>query len=320
MSIESTVYVRGQGSVSTSFADARRAGQESGKLAWVSLVEPDEEDFGVIAESSGLEPRLLEEAARFPHRSGIERHENRLVAVLPMLRVAGEDDNSNGGFGRVESDWVLVFAVEGLNMIVTFSDGGPSVLDRLRRKMEGALDLIAEDSRAVLLGMVSEVVGDYERAVEAIDSRIWDAEVTVMEGKSGDVLRRIHALTSQAVGLQQEIKPLASALERLVEGDTPAVQRQLSRIRHRALRVTEKLDGSRELLSSLLQVNLTVVGQKISAWAAILIVPSLIAGVFGMNFNNAWWTKADHGFEVMIVVMLLISGSLYLWFRRSGWL
>ena len=320
MSIESTVYVRGRGSVATSFADARRAGQESGKLAWISLVRPDDKDFEVLSESSGLEPRLLEEVARFPHRSGIERHETRLVAVLPMLRAAGEDDNSSGGFGRVESDWVLFFAVGGLNMIVTFSDGGPSVLDRLRRKMEGTLDLIAEDSRAVLLGIVSEVIGDYERAVEAIDRRIWDAEVTLVEGKSGDVLRRIHALTSQAVGLQQEIKPLASALERLVEGDTPAVQRQLSRIRHRALRVTEKLDGARELLSSLLQVNLTVVGQKISAWGAILIVPSLIAGVFGMNFNNAWWTRADHGFEVMIVVMLLISGSLYLWFRRSGWL
>ena len=98
------------------------------------------------------------------------------------------------------------------------------------------------------------------------------------------------------------------------------MQRQLSRIRHRALRVTEKLDGARELLSSLLQVNLTVVGQRISAWGAILIVPSLIAGVFGMNFNNAWWTRANHGFETMRVVMLLISETLYHWFRRSGWL
>ena len=196
MSIESTVYVRGRGSVSASFADARRTGQESGKLAWISLVEPDEEDFGVIADSSGLEPRLLEEAARFPHRSDIERHENRLVAVLPMLRAAGEDNNSNGGFGRVESDWVLVLAVGGPNMIVTFTDGGSSVLDRLRRRMEGTLDPITDDSRAVLLGIVSEVIGDYERAVEAMDSRIWDAEVTVMEGKSGDILRRIHALTS----------------------------------------------------------------------------------------------------------------------------
>jgi magnesium transporter len=168
--------------------------------------------------------------------------------------------------------------------------------------------------------MVGEVVGDYERAVEAIDRRIWDAEVTVMEGRSRNVLRRIHTLTSQAVGLQQAIKPLASALEQLTGSDDPVAHRQLSRIRHRALRVTEKLDGARELLSSLLQVNLTVVGQKISAWGAILIVPSLIAGVFGMNFDSAWLTKADHGFEVMLAVMFLISASLYLWFKRSGWL
>ena len=84
--------------------------------------------------------------------------------------------------------------------------------------------------------------------------------------------------------------------------------------------MAEELDGARERLSSLLQVNLTVVGQKISAWGAILIAPSLIAGVFGMNFEGAWLTKADHGFEVMLVIMFLVSGSLYVWFRRSGWL
>jgi magnesium transporter len=179
---------------------------------------------------------------------------------------------------------------------------------------------IAEDARAVLFEIVSEVIGDYEDAVEEIDGRIWDAEVTVLEGRSGDVLRQIHELTSQAVGLQQVLKPLASALEQLTEDDAPVSHRQLARTRHRALQVTEKLDSARELLSSLLEVNLTVVGQKISAWAAILIVPSLIAGVFGMNFNAAWWRQAEHGFEVMIAFMLLVSGALYLWFKRSGWL
>ena len=84
--------------------------------------------------------------------------------------------------------------------------------------------------------------------------------------------------------------------------------------------MAERLDSARELLSSLLQVNLTVVGQKISAWGAILIVPTLIAGVFGMNFEGAWLTKADHGFEVLLAFMLLVSGALYLWFKRSGWL
>ena len=140
-----------------------------------------------------------------------------------------------------------------------------------------------------------------------------------MEGRSGDVLRQIHNFTSQAVGLQQAVKPLASALEQLSDSDAPLTHRRLTRIRHRALRVTERLDSARELLSSLLEVNLTLVGQKISAWAAILIVPSLIAGVFGMNFTNAWWTTADHGFEVMIGFMLLVSGALPL-VQTVGWL
>ena len=157
-------------------------------------------------------------------------------------------------------------------------------------------------------------------AVGAIEGRISDAEVAVMEGKSGDILRRVHALTSEAVALQQAFRPLASAMEQLREDEVPVAYRRLVRIRHRALRVTEKLDGARELLSSLLQVNLTVVGQKISAWGAILIVPSLIAGVFGMNFKSAWWIEADHGFEVMVAVMVLVALSLYLWFKRSGWL
>jgi magnesium transporter len=286
------------------------------------VVEPGEEDFGVIAGGLGWEPRLLQEAARFPHRSDVERHENRLVAVLPVLRDPGEEQGTTGkgALRSLVSDWVLALAVEEPNMIVTLTDGERTVLDRLRQGVEGKLDLIAQDSRAVLLEIVGEVVGDYERADEAIDGRISDAEVTVMEGRSGVSLREIHALTSQVVRLQQQIKPLASALEWLTEGDAPVANRQLLRIRRRALRVTEKLDGARELLSSLLQVNLTLVGQKISAWGAILIVPTLIAGVFGMNFNNAWWTKAEHGFEVMLAVMFLISGTLYLWFRRSGWL
>jgi magnesium transporter len=322
LSIESTVYVQGRGSVSASFAEARQASRETGSMAWFSLVELGERDLGAIAGSLGLEPRLLEEAARFPHRSAVERHETWLVAVLPILRGSGEGDGTagNGGFRPEVYDWVLALAVEEPNTIVTLTDGERVAMDRVHQRVEGRLDLLAHDSGAVLLEIVGEVVGDYERAVEAIDRHIWDAEVTVMEGRSRNVLRRIHALTSQAVGLQQATKPLASTLEQVTGSDDPVAHRQLSRIRHRALRVTEKLDGARELLSSLLQVNLTVVGQKISAWGAILIVPSLIAGVFGMNFDSAWLTQADHGFEVMLGVMFLISASLYLWFKRSGWL
>jgi magnesium transporter len=263
---------------------------------------------------------MLEEAVRFPHRSDVEKHEDRLAAVLPILRTADQEDDTRDKPGSVKSDWVLALAVGEPNMILTYTDGDPSVLDKLRRRVAERLDRLADDSRAVLFEIASEVIGDYERAVEAIDGRIWEAEARVLEGRSGDVLRQIHELTGQVVGLQQAVRPLASALEQLTENDAHLARRQLARTRHRALRVAERLDSARELLSSLLQVNLTVVGQKISAWGAILIVPTLIAGVFGMNFEGAWLTKADHGFEVMLAFMLLVSGTLYLWFKRSGWL
>ena len=82
----------------------------------------------------------------------------------------------------------------------------------------------------------------------------------------------------------------------------------------------EKLEGLQNLLSSLLNVNLAMVGQKISAWGAILIVPTLIAGIFGMNFEGVWLKHHPYGFELMLVLMLAIGALLYYWFKRSGWL
>ena len=263
-----------------------------------------------------MDPRELEDAIRFPLRAKVENHENLLVAVLPVVHAVDVEGNTRGegGFTPDKDDWILALAVGDRNSIVTIIDGDPSVLDRLRRGVEEKPDRIVEGSRAVLFEIVDE------EGVEAIDKGIWDAEKAVLESRSGNVQRQIHELTSQAVGLQQAVKPLAAALEHLNENGAPVAHRHLSRTRHHVLRVMERLDGSRDLLSSLLNVNLTMVGQKISAWGAILIVPTLIAGVFGMNFTEEWWTRAEHGFEVMIAVMVLVSGFLYLWFRRSGWL
>jgi len=252
----------------------------------------------------------LEDAIRFPLRAKVENHENLLVAVLPVVHAVDVEGNTRGegGFTPDKDDWILDLAVGNRNSIVTIIDGDPSVLDMLRRGVEEKPDRIVEGSRAVHFEIV------VEEGVEAIDKGIWDAEKAVLESRSGNVQRQIHKLTGQAV------KPLAAALEHLNENGAPVAHRHLCRTRHHVLRVMERCDGSRDLLSSLLYLNLTMVGQKISAWGAILIVPTLIAGVFGMNFTEEWWTRAEHGFEVMIAVMVLVSGFLYLWFRRSGWL
>ena len=221
VSTECTLYVQGLSRAPVPVEEARQASRKAGTLAWVSLVEPDEQEFDVFAGGLGTEPHLLREAARFPHRSGVERHESWLVGVLPVLQdpevgVAGE-----GGLESSGCDWVLVIAVGEPNMIVTLTHDEPVVTDQLRRRVEDRPELLTLDSESILLEMVGEVVGDYEHAAGVIDGCIRRAEVSVMEGRSRDIVRRIHTYTSQAVEAQQATMPLASTLERLADEDAP---------------------------------------------------------------------------------------------------
>ncbi len=321
MGIRGTVYVHGRRSTSASFADALEACREADKLAWIDLFEPGGEDLEPVADGIGLDPKVLEGAVGFPRRAKVQKHGNLLVAVLPVVgALVGDSAGGEVGFGPDTGDWLLAIAVEDRNLIVTGTEGERSVQDQLRRRLEQEPDRLAGGSKAVLFEMVDEVVLGYEGAVEAIEQGTLDSEIAVLESRSGNGLPRIHKLASRTVGLQQAVKPLAAALEHLNENGGSGARGHLPHTLHRVLRVTERLDGSADRLSSLLNVYLAMVGQKISAWGAILIVPTLIAGVFGMNFSREWWTRAENGFEVMIGVMLLVSGLLYLWFRRSGWL
>jgi magnesium transporter len=115
---------------------------------------------------------------------------------------------------------------------------------------------------------------------------------------------------------------LAEALDRFLEGADADARELLYPARHCIRRVTEKLDGYRDLLSSLLSLNITMVGQKISAWGAILIVPTVIGATFGMNAETTYfgWVHSAYGFDVLVAFMVLLSVLLYVLFKRSGWL
>jgi magnesium transporter len=132
-------------------------------------------------------------------------------------------------------------------------------------------------------------------------------------------------------------QPLARVLERLSTepyGADREVLRRMRGVHDRALHITERLDGFRELLSNILSVNLTIVSvqqnaamqrqnvqvQKISAWAAILAVPTLISGVYGMNFRYMPELNSILGYPYALALMISISGLLYLGFKRAGWL
>ena len=142
---------------------------------------------------------------------------------------------------------------------------------------------------------------------------------------------RIYELFREVVQFHQATQPLAGALGRLTEGETsaidPEVRRYLRDVPDRVLRVTEWAQGFRELLTNILSVNLTLVSvnqndqtKKISAWAAIVVVPTLIAGIYGMNFDYMPELHWRYGYLLALSLMALLAFALYRNFKRSGWL
>lgn len=321
MLVDNAVYVDGSPTTPATLGEACRACREPGKFAWVTLHEPSREEFVSAAGEFGLDKMAVEDAIEPHQRPKIERSGERLFVVLKSVRYL-EDA------GRIEFGEIHAFVEP--DFIVTVSYGNDSALGSLRKEMERDPDLLRRGPATVLHEIMHRVVEGYVPVVDALENDLDEVEAEVLGGNT-ETSGRIHELSREVIRFHQATKPLAGALEQLAENTDddldPEARKYLRHVRERVLRVTEQIEGFRDLLSSILDVNLAMVGtrqndqmQRISAWGAILVVPTLIAGIFGMNFEEAWWIHAEYGFEAMMVLMVLISVVLYVGFKRSGWL
>jgi magnesium transporter len=167
--------------------------------------------------------------------------------------------------------------------------------------------------------------------VAGLENDIDEIEAEVFSGNAG-VSRRIYELSREVIEFQRATEPLPAILDRLISGgEAPEVDAELQKYLHivqdRALRITERVEGFRQLLQNILSVNLTGASiaqndqvKKISAWAAILFAPTLIGTVYGMNFDKMPELHWMFGYPFAMVLMLMVSVTLYLVFKRRGWL
>jgi magnesium transporter len=177
---------------------------------------------------------------------------------------------------------------------------------------------------------MDQVVEGYEPVVESVRTDIEEIEAEVYRGKTG-VSRRIYELSGEVFQFQRATSPLDEALERLAQGDEHGIDTEvrhyLRNIHDHVLRVSEHVDGFRERLSGILNMNFTLVGvrqndqnKRISAWAAIVAVPTVIAGIYGMNFEFMPELEWPFGYPSALGVMALICVVLYVAFKRIEWL
>ena len=332
MIVDSAIYVDGRRSAPYPLEEIHEARRNTGGYAWVSLYEPTEREFDSVAGEFGLHELAVKEAIKPHQRPKIERYEESLFVVLKAARYLEEQETVE--FGEIH-------AFVGPDFIVTIRYGEASELREAHRRMEDDPDLLRKGPFAVLCTIMAHVVDDYGPVADGLENDIDEIEVQVFEGDPGsspEVSRRIYELSREVIQLHQATQPLAGTLGQLTEDGTrnidPEVRRYLRDVQDHVLRVTERVEGFRELLANILSVNLTLIGinqtqisinqndqvKKISAWAAILVVPTLISGIYGMNFEYMPELHWLLGYPFSLFLMLTISLILYRAFRRSGWL
>jgi magnesium transporter len=322
MIVDSAVYVDGKRVVvSDSLEGIYETYREKGGFAWIGIYEPTRDEFDSVAGEFALPPLAVRDALRAHQRPKVERHGDTLFVVIKAARYVEEKEVVE--FGEVH-------AFVGPDFVVTVRYGETNELEEVRRSLEGRPDLLRKGPYAVLYAIMDHMVDDYVPVVDGLANDIDEIEVEVFENKP-DVSRRIYELSREVIRFHQATHPLAGTLESLTQEETSNIDREVRRylrdVQNRVLRVTDQAQGFRELLQNILSVNLTLASvnqndqvKKISAWAAILIVPTLITGIYGMNFDfmpELHWT---YGYPLVLLLMLAISLILYWGFKRRGWL
>jgi magnesium transporter len=308
-----------------------------GGFAWIGLYRPDEAELDSVAAEFGLHGLAVEDALRGHQRAKLEQYGDISFAVLRPARYIDADE-------RVEFGEVHLFV--GGDFVVVIRHAEAPDLGHVRERLEQESEVLARGPLAVMYGIVDRIVDDYAPVVAGLENDIDEIEEQLFTGDAA-VARRIYDLSGEVMEFQRAVKPLAqmieSVRERLPEGNPGALElrRSFRDVADHVIRITEKADELRQTLQNALSVNATLVAQrqneqmqrlsetsvkqaeqakKISSWAAILFAPSLITGIYGMNFHAMPELSLPFGYPLAILLMVGFSAALYAVFKARSWL
>jgi magnesium transporter len=311
-----------------------RVRDAEGAFSWIGLHEPTEEEFEGIAQRFGLHPLAVEDAVHAHQRPKIERYDSVLFMVLKTVCYV-DHDRLTPTSEVVDTGELMVFA--GPDFVITVRHGGHGSLAELRHRLEHEADaegLLAKGPTAVLHAIADQVVDDYLLVADRLQTDVDDIEFDVFspKGGPGTDAGRVYQLKREVLEFKRAVVPLLRPMQQLSEPVSaklidPEVQTYFRDVADHLARVIEQVQGFDELLNSLLQANLAQVSvaqnedmRKITAWAAIFAVPTMITGIYGMNFENMPELHYKYGYFVVLVGITAVCIGMYQGFKRNGWL
>jgi magnesium transporter len=292
-----------------------------GDFVWLGLFEPTAEELRDVGERFDLHELALEDAYRAHQRPKLEDYDESYFVVL---RPAHYDDAKE----EVEFGEIMLFLSS--RYVIAVRHGAASELTGVRKHLEAHPELLEGGPAAAVWAIVDKVVDDYSPVVDGIDNDITETETAIFD-EGADSTQRIYFLKREVIEFHHATAPLLAPLESLERGAFPDMDDQLRRyfrdVADHARRIDEQVSAQRELLTSILEANLALLSvrqndviRSISAYAAIIAVPTFLASIWGMNFAHMPELDEKWGYWVALAIMAVAVAALHQFFRRIHWL
>ncbi len=308
------------------FSDALQAARATGDaFLWVGMHEPSEKEFDHVKAEFGLHPLAVEDALGAHQRPKLEVYDDSLFVVLKPVVY---DDAAD----TVTTDELMLFIGDSFVVTVRHGEGAP--LAAVRHRLEQEPEVLRQGPTAVLYAVSDAVVDHYIEVASELQADLEELEADVFAPNAADTKNtaaRIYAFKRQILEFRRATSPLLQPMDRLAAGSVPFVhagaQPFFRDVADHLTRANEYVEGLDRLLSDALAAHLAQMGvrqnddmRKISAWAAMAAVPTMVAGIYGMNFEHMPELRQPWGYPGVVALMAAVCFGLHRLFKRRGWL
>jgi magnesium transporter len=318
-----TCHLYRNGTITEEHVDLSRISDlldEEDTLLWVDAEDPTEAEMKTLGEEFSLHPLAVEDILHRDQRPKVEIYKDHFFLVLHSLSLDGQE---------IRDSEIHAFA--GPGYLVTLRYAPAFDIAPVRKRWELQPELASEGGGFLLYVVLDEVVDDYFKVIESFEDASEEIEQAVFADEpQADLQEEIFRLKKQVLQFRRRVMPLREVLDLLQEGIGLVTERLRPYYRDVAdhtIRVLEFTDNVRELLTTALEAHLSQISNRlnqvmksVTSWGAIILVPTLIAGIYGMNFRHMPELHWVWGYPMSLALMALSAFALFRMFRRRGWL
>ncbi|MDB5810074.1 MAG: magnesium and cobalt transport protein CorA [Betaproteobacteria bacterium] len=291
-------------------------------FVWVALLEPSAEELAEMQSQFSLHELAIEDAQHGHQRPKIEEYGDSLFAVLHTVEMID---------GELHIGEVDVFV--GPNYVLSVRNRTKQGFRNVRERCEREPHLLRQGPSFVLYALMDAVVDRYFPVLDSLEVELERVEEKMFGGTAATRanIEALYGLKQQLMTLKHAVGPLLEGTSKLWGGRVPAIcsgnQEYFRDVYDHLFRINQSIDSQRDMVVTAMSVNLSLTAvqenettKRLAAYAALVAVPTMIAGIYGMNFEHMPELKWVYGYPLSIAVMTIIDGYLYFRFRRSGWL